>query len=1006
MEVTRNEFDILCDPTDNRRSQVSGPESGKWTTGHARLGSRPGAETMRLVHKDKEKIMKVATWNVRTLYQAGKLGNAVKEMKRLKIDVLGMSEIRWPGSGVVRADGAVMYYSGSAEQDPNHRHGVAVAIDESINKYVNNFVPYSERCAVLQLNGHPFNINIIQVYAPTADKSDEDVEEFYQQIQDIMRGTKNGDINIVMGDFNSKIGRGGFENIIGEYGLGERNERGDRLLQFCQERSLVVANTWFKLPPRRIYTWKSPQDGPEKIIRNQIDFIMINNRFRNAIKSAKTYPGADIGSDHNPLVAQLRVRLKKISRHNKSDRVNIDALKDKDKKLELCTQLNNNIKSLKEHIGNRGTDEIWSDLRDTAKETTLEILGKASRYKGKDWMTSEILQLMEDRRLQKNNKENYYGINRIIKREIKKAKEKWINEQCSEIETLERKHDSFHLHKKIKVMTHTYKRKTPAKLIDDNNKLVIDKPEELEVWRAYITECFSDFRETIDQFDSGLDGPEILKEELLKALKETKNGKATGPDDLCVEILKLLDDENISLLLKLFNRIYNTGEVPRQWLQSTFVTLPKKSNSKRCSEYRLISLMCHTLKVFLRILHSRLWRKIDENISETQFGFRNGLGTRDALFSVQVLTQKCLDQQRNVFACFIDYEKAFDNVRHDKLMSLLKQIGLDGRDIRIIKNLYWNQSAHIKIGSMTTSDIQILKGVRQGCILSPLLFNLYSESIFQEALEDLEVGIRVNGKPINNIRYADDTVLLASDEKELQCLVDRVNNVGLKYGLKINIKKTKFMVITKINIDHVRIRIEDQEIERVRRFKYLGCWLNDEWDPDEEIRSRIEIARSTFFKIKTLLCNRDLSLTTRWRATKCYVLSTLLYGVEGWTLKARTMSRLDSFEMWLYRRILKISWTERVTNDRVLERMDKEQELLTTVKRRKAAYFGHIFRNSKYSFLQLIVEGKIEGRRGVGRKRFSWLRNLRQWFDIREASTIIHLARDREEFQLMVANLR
>lgn len=94
MEVTRNEFDILCDPTDNRRSQVSGPESGKWTTGHARLGSRPGAETMRLVHKDKEKIMKVATWNVRTLYQAGKLGNAVREMKRLKIDVLGMSEIR------------------------------------------------------------------------------------------------------------------------------------------------------------------------------------------------------------------------------------------------------------------------------------------------------------------------------------------------------------------------------------------------------------------------------------------------------------------------------------------------------------------------------------------------------------------------------------------------------------------------------------------------------------------------------------------------------------------------------------------------------------------------------------------------------------------------------------------------------------------------------------------------------------------------------------------------
>lgn len=96
-------------------------------------------------------------------------------------------------------------------------------------------------------------INIIQVYAPIADKSDEDVEEFYQQIQEIMRGTKNIDINIIMGELNAKIGKGRFENIIGEYGLGDRNERGDRLLQFYQEKSLVVTNTWFKLPPRRLY---------------------------------------------------------------------------------------------------------------------------------------------------------------------------------------------------------------------------------------------------------------------------------------------------------------------------------------------------------------------------------------------------------------------------------------------------------------------------------------------------------------------------------------------------------------------------------------------------------------------------------------------------------------------------------------------------------------------------------------------------------------------------------
>lgn len=126
-----------------------------------------------------------------------------------------------------------------------------------------------------------------------------------------------------------------------------------------------------------------------------------------------------------------------------------------------------------------------------------------------------------------------------------------------------------------------------------------------------------------------------------------------------------------------------------EWLVSTFIPIPKKNTSKRCEEYRIISLMSHILKVFLRIIHERVYSKLERDISETQFGFRNGLDIREALFSLNVLIQRTHDVNCNVFACFINFEEAFDRVNHEKLIETLHQSGLDCRDIRIISNLYW-----------------------------------------------------------------------------------------------------------------------------------------------------------------------------------------------------------------------------------------------------------------------------------------------------------------------------
>lgn len=119
-------------------------------------------------------------------------------------------------------------------------------------------------------------------------------------------------------------------------------------------------------------------------------------------------------------------------------------------------------------------------------------------------------------------------------------------------------------------------------------------------------------------------------------------------------------------------------------------------------------------------------------MSQEQFGFRNGLGIREALFSIQILVQRCRDINQKVYLCFIDYEKAFDKVRHEKLIEILQKIGIDGKDLQFITILYWNQQAKIRINNTLSNDIKIRRGVGQGCILSPILFNLYSEKICQK----------------------------------------------------------------------------------------------------------------------------------------------------------------------------------------------------------------------------------------------------------------------------------
>jgi hypothetical protein len=178
-----------------------------------------------------------------------------------------------------------------------------------------------------------------------------------------------------------------------------------------------------------------------------------------------------------------------------------------------------------------------------------------------------------------------------------------------------------------------------------------------------------------------------------KAIKEMRDKKATGDDDVPGDVLKLLGEDGLKLMTQLINGIYVTGEWPRDFIEVTMITLKKKPKTTKCNDHRTISVIAHTAKIVARILRRRNERKAEDALGEDQFGFRRGKGTRDAIVMLNI--EQTLDIDEELCACFIDWQKAFDHVSCTKLMQILKRTGIDWRKRRLISKLYVEQSVKI-----------------------------------------------------------------------------------------------------------------------------------------------------------------------------------------------------------------------------------------------------------------------------------------------------------------------
>ena len=289
----------------------------------------------------------------------GKLEVVKHEIDRLNIDILGISELKWTGIGHFQSDKYSVFYAAS---DSIRRNGVTIILKADIEKTVLGFNAKTDRIISIRLKGNPINIIIIQVYVPTANAEEDKFDSSYNDVQEEIDRIPKQDLLMIIDDWNAKMESTEEVRIIGKYGLRTRNQAGERLIEFCKVNGLFIANTFFKVPKRRLYTWTSS----DAQYRNQIDYRVGNRRSKSSILAATTRPGSNCGTDHELLLSKIRLKLKKNPTAIAIPKYDINNIPE-----EFKARVKNRYGLL--NFIDRESEELWTKVKNITEEAKKTI---------------------------------------------------------------------------------------------------------------------------------------------------------------------------------------------------------------------------------------------------------------------------------------------------------------------------------------------------------------------------------------------------------------------------------------------------------------------------------------------------------------------------------------------------------------------------------------------------------------------------------------------------------
>lgn len=928
--------------------------------------SVPGSRKIEGAKNHRVPTLSISTYNVRTLRTQAKIEELEHELEAtdFKWDIIGLAETRRKGEQLVQLDsGNVLYTIGNETSNG----GVGFLVNKKIMDRVQEFKAVNDRIATMTLKiNERYQMQITQVYAPTTDHEDEEIEEFYEALSHAIERSKSH-YKIVMGDFNAKVGlqEQQEEMTVGKHGLGERNERGTRLVQFAKANNLTITNTLFKKKENRKWTWRSPNG----ITKNEIDYILTNKR--HIFLDTEVIQKVGIGSDHRLVRSTIRLDTNlERSKMIKKSLAKVDLAKLTTKKAEFQIELRNKFEGLEIEDIDEGTTKVTEVLHGCA----LSVAGKAVKQKDQK-LKKTTKKLLEKRRNMVNNgqaKDNIeYAelcktIRKSVREDIRDYNTKAVEEAVEQNKGI----------KKVMNRQEGNKKLIPA-MKEADGTITTDRDRIVERCAEFYQVLYSrngtqaiGINPTITE-----NAPPILDSEIEVALKQMKNDKAPGDDGIVVELLKAGEESTIKKLKEIFNLAQETETIPEKWKNAIIVLIHKKGDKKDIGNYRPISLLSHVFKLYMRVVKNRINATLDENQPPEQAAYRKGYSTMDHLQTINQIQEKCSEYQIPLFMAFIDYEKAFDSIGHGAVMEALQNQGVPQTYINTLTNAYTGGTAQIRTDK-TSGTIEIERGVRQGDTLSPILFTAALEEIFKRA-ELHRMGVNINGEKLSNLRFADDIVLFSNSEEELGKMLEALNREGKKDGMRMNKKKTKVMCNSEgQKMQRNGIEIDNEIIEEVNEYIYLGQLIRSENDINKEVDRRITAGWQRFGQYSEFMRKKSIPLSLKRRIMDGVILPAMTYGAETWTLTKRQKEKLAVAQRSMERAMLGITRRDRWRNEDIRART-KVTDIIEKAEKLKWQWAGHVARMDTVKWARKLTEWTPRtGKRRPGRPKRRWRDDL------------------------------
>uniref|UniRef100_A0A914URD9 Reverse transcriptase domain-containing protein n=1 Tax=Plectus sambesii TaxID=2011161 RepID=A0A914URD9_9BILA len=935
-------------------------------------------------------ITRIGTWNVRTLHQSGRLKQLLKEFDRYRLDLLGVSEVRWKGNGEMTCDGKRILYSGNEDE---HIRGVGLVLGKEAIRALIGWKPINDRIITARFASAHVRTTVIQVYAPTEQAGEAEKDDFYNVLQAVMDETPKHDLKLVIGDMNAQfsIERHGFEKTIGPFASSARlTDNGERLVSFCEINDLCVGNTFFQHKLIHKKTWRSPNG----CTFNEIDHMCISRRWRTAMQDVRVFRAADVGSDHYLVRMNLRLKLR---RHGSKPKIvqpfAIDKLKDRDIAATFALQLRNRFEALADTAE---VESQWQGFKETMTACAQEVIGRRRGKRKEEWIQDRSWTLIDQRRKAKQKRDQaknpddvettalaYANLDRAVKRSCRRDKKDWLEKKCREAQEAADRKDTRALYRIAKDLSGTWKTSSvPIK--DKNGKLLLTKDEQDARWVEHFRETLNqphppttyNFGQEEAQEELRVKDGDITAQEVQMAIKTQKPHKAAGLDEIQAELLKRGGPTVVAKLTILFNMCWQAQTVPEDWQKGVIVKLPKKGNATECTNWRGITLLSVPGKVFCAILLRRVQAAADQRLREEQAGFRQGRSCSDQIFALRNIIEQCVEYKRPLSINFIDFKKAFDSIHRESLWNILHLYGIPRKFIAAFQSLYHHSNCCIKTGTGHTEFFAIETGVRQGCILSPFLFLVALDFIMRKALTGPSAGIDWDGQSrLTDLDFADDIALLAEDGHHLQEPTSNLHREAAKVGLRISAEKSKVMHVgTQVGVP--KIRVEGQDLEEVERFTYLGSVIGRDGDAETDVKCRIGKASAVFQQMRNIWSSASISLNIKLRLYASITLPMATYAAETWKASASITRKVNVFHQRCLRRILRIRYFDHITNEEVLQR-SKLPSLSTIIARYRLRLAGHVFRMDDSRIPRKAFRWVPLGyRRGRGRPRLTWRRTF------------------------------